>query len=242
MISDVFIRPDWPAPSNILAVSTLRGNKGDTPYGTGNYALHVGDDPQKVLKNRSALQQFLGVQSISWMTQVHGTTVVEAGVNTPEADGLYSKEKDLACAVMTADCLPLLICDNQGQQVAAIHCGWRSLALDIIGVALKKFNRCSSDLMAWMGPAIGPSKFEVGVDVRDAFTVRPWYLSSAFTPINKHQYLANIYQLARQNLQYYGVNRVYGGEFCTVSDSDRFYSYRRDARTGRMVSLIARIS
>lgn len=230
----------WPAPSHVTALCTSRQQGYSRGvYANGNFGLHVGDNPAAVVANRAILQARLPLNDIAWLEQVHGTDVVEAQADTVAiADGSYTRQRRVACAVMTADCLPLLLTDSAGTQVAAIHCGWRSLAAGIVATAVAKFSCPPADVLAWMGPAIGPQQFVVGQDVVDAFSVNSWCLGSAFKPQSNAKYLADIYALARAALAHAGVLAVSGGGYCTVQQADDFYSYRRDGVTGRMVSLI----
>ena len=234
------IIPSWPAPDNIVALCTTRSHVHSLGvYGKANYGLHVGDKTTAVTANRAALLERLPLNNIAWLEQVHGNKVVAAQADTVAvADGNFTQQQGLACAVMTADCLPLLLTNYDGSQVAAIHCGWRSLAQGIVANAVNSFTCKPSEIIAWLGPAIGPRCFEVGQDVVDSFSVLPWFQSDAFEPQKSGKYLADIYTLARYALVDSGVIAVSGGDYCTVSDEARFYSYRRDGDTGRMVSLI----
>jgi len=236
-----WITPDWPAPPRVRACSTSRsGGVSGPPFDSLNLAGHVGDDTEKVAENRARLKQVLDlpVEPV-WLKQVHGTSVVDAaGVNgIPEADGSYSRKTGVVCAVLTADCLPLLLCDEQGSRVAAVHAGWRGLAAGVIEAALSKMG-APGEMLAWLGPAIGPQHFEVGLDVRELFVAHDGAAQYAFQPNPAGRWLADLYQLARQRLNAQGVTRIYGGEWCTYSESQHFYSYRRDGMTGRMATLI----
>lgn len=242
------IIPEWPAPDCVKAFSTVRaGGFSLAPYhgnaaGTGglNLGLHVGDDPVTVLKNRDLLKKRLPSEPV-WLNQVHGSDVVDAGkvAGIPDADASFTFQKDTVCVIMTADCLPVLLCTADGAAVAAVHAGWRGLAGGVlenaVGILGKKGG---SGIMAWLGPAIGPAAFEVGEDVRKAFLHKDRKFSAAFRERKgaEGKYLADIYELARGTLNKAGVSRVYGGDFCTVTDSGRFYSYRRDKVTGRMAT------
>lgn len=237
-----WLTPDWPAPANVFAATTLRsGGVSGGSYRSLNPAMHVGDNPEQVLKNRQLIADMLDLPSSPvWLNQVHGNTVVDATrVSTlVEADASYSHEPCVVCAVLTADCLPVLICSNDGKSVAAVHAGWRGLLAGVITETVKAMQ--TSDLLVWLGPAIGPGAFEVGGDVRDAFVGRNAIYAEGFCAANNGKWLADIYRLARINLASMGIERVYGGQFCTVSDAERFYSYRRDKDAGRMASLIWR--
>jgi len=239
-LPDTWLKPCWDAPSNVVALSTTRQGGGSRGvYAQANYALHVGDDKEQVLANRKTLLESSGARQIAWLNQVHGAEVTRANAAlVATADAVISEQIGLACAVMTADCLPVLLCNQAGTQVAAIHCGWRSLAKNIIANTVATFDCPAHELIAWLGPAIGPSRFEVGAEVRQQFAQHTWFDESAFSVAPADKYLANIYQLASAALAACGVSAVSGGDYCTVSDKARFYSYRRDGQTGRMASLI----
>ncbi|MFI3154538.1 MAG: peptidoglycan editing factor PgeF [Methylococcaceae bacterium] len=234
--------PDWPAPANIHAATLLRsGGASCGAYASLNPAMHVGDDVDKVKQNRRIIKEWLSLPGDPvWLDQIHSNRAVQAITTEPlqQADAVYTAEAGVVCAVMTADCLPLLVCAADGSQVAAIHAGWRGLLAGVIGNTLTAMK--SQDVLVWLGPAIGPDCFEVGADVRDAFVDK----SAAFGPAFKHKsnakWLADIYRLARIDLAMLGVDKVYGGGFCTVTEHERFYSYRRDKQTGRMATLIWR--
>lgn len=247
----MWLSPDWPAPKNVLALSTTRyGGNSVGLYRGLNLGDHVGDDADVVAQNRAVLAQRLPEgATIQWLQQTHSTKVIEAKNPTqiPQADASFSTTRNQFCCVMTADCLPLLLCNTQGTQVAAVHAGWRGLCDGIIEQAVARFNQPAEQLLAWMGPAIGPSCFEVGAEVRQQFIDCDPQAQFAFTPVASAntdarfadaKYLANIYQLAQQRLQSVGVSNIYGGQHCTVSDPSRFYSYRRNGVTGRQATLI----
>ena len=238
-----WIIPDWPAPAHVHAVTTTRsGGVSQPPYASLNLGDHVGDDPEVVARNRALLKQSLALPSEpSWLSQVHGCEVVMADSDSfpMEADASVSRTPGQVCAVLTADCLPLLLCDERGTQVAAIHAGWRGLCDGVIEATIKAMAMPGERLMAWLGPAIGADAFEVGDEVRQAFCEIDTDATQAFRPSgNKDRWMANIYQLARQRLMQCQLTKVYGGDFCTFHDAERFYSYRRDGQTGRMASLI----
>lgn len=242
MIEPEFIFPDWPAPATIHAVVTTRiGGSSTKPYDSFNLALHVGDNPQAVATNRAQLRAALKFPTEPlWLKQVHGVTVVDAAANKtePEADGSFATRHGVVCAVLTADCLPVLLCNRSGTKVAVLHAGWRGLAEGIIEAGVAALAEPGDTLLAWLGPAIGPEAFEVGAEVRAAFVAHDSAAANAFRARPGGKYLADIYQLARQRLAALGITAVYGGGLCTVGDGARFYSYRRDGVTGRMVSLI----
>jgi len=242
------LQPDWPAPANVHAWSTSRiqGVSG-APYQGLNLALHVGDNADAVQHNRRHLAQVLALpQSPLWLDQVHQQQVVNAAEwgnygelnRPPEADAAYSPQAGVVCVVMTADCLPLLICNRRGDRVAAVHAGWRGLAAGVIETTLAALQQPAAELLVWLGPAIGPSAFEVGEDVRQVFIAADAGAASAFQQNRPGHYLADIYALARRRLQARGVQAIYGGGYCTFDDANHFYSYRRDGTTGRQASLI----
>jgi YfiH family protein len=250
--------PHWPdLPENVGVLSTTRrGGVSPAPYDDGmgagglNLGTHVGDQPHNVARNREILCAQLPDAPI-WLAQVHGTAVVNLAEvrpqQVPEADASWSTIAGKVCAILTADCLPVLLCDRQGKTVAAAHAGWRGLASGVLENTVESMRAAGAgELMAWLGPAIGPYQFEVGPEVLQAFlsgaldgaSVRA--VEAAFSPIDGKpgKYLADIYALARYLLHRAGVVQVHGGEFCTVSNSGRFYSYRRDGVTGRQATLI----
>jgi len=242
MTEPQFILPDWPAPANVRAVVTTRvGGVSRAPYDSFNMAAHVGDDPEAVRANRAQLRDALRLPTEPvWLRQVHGVNVIDAARATiePEADGAFAKQPGAVCAVLTADCLPVFLCDRAGTRVAVLHAGWRGLAAGVIEEGVQALGVRGHDLLAWLGPAIGSQSFEVGPEVRDAFMRHDARAADAFRSGNGDRYRADIYLLARQRLMRLGVEAVYGGGFCTVTDRARFYSYRRDGACGRMASLI----
>ena len=236
------IVPEWPAPAQIRAFSTTRwGGLSSTPWNSLNLAGHVGDDPERVEKNQSILSSAVGLSrsSLFFLNQVHGTRIVEFPCGHPvDADACHTSEAKVACPVLSADCLPVLFCNRAGTRVAAAHAGWRGLCQGVLEQAVAELGE-ATDLMAWMGPAIGPQHFEVGAEVRDAFMHKHPEAHQAFAPgLKPDHFLADLYQLARQRLTSAGVSQIYGGHWCTFSQPERFFSYRRDGVTGRMASLI----
>lgn len=234
------IFPDWPAPPNVKALQTTRlGGVSEAPYDSLNLGSHVGDSAINVERNRHLLNRFVPGEPV-WLNQVHRTGVVNAAFAgcVPEADVAYTKTAHAVCAIMTADCLPVLLCDEQGSVVAAAHAGWKGLLAGVIENTIAAMQIDPNQLMAWLGPAIGPQAFEVGGDVREAFVSSRAESAGAFAPQANGRWLADIYLLARQRLHWLGVNRIYGGDFCTYTDRKRFFSYRRDGVTGRMASMI----
>ncbi|WP_347254327.1 peptidoglycan editing factor PgeF [Leminorella grimontii] len=236
------ILPEWQAPTNVKALATTRaGGVSPPPYESLNLGDHVGDSSRNVDENRRRLSAQLGPRlEIGWLSQVHGTDVLpmesyRAVDNC--ADASYSRSPGKACAVMTADCLPVLFCSAYGNEVAAAHAGWRGLQSGVLERTLEHFDALPADVMVWLGPAIGPERFEVGAEVREAFMRVDPQASLAFQP-SGDKYLADIYLLARQRLIAAGVQKIYGGNYCTVGQPELFFSYRREKTTGRMVSLI----
>lgn len=242
-----FIDVDWPAPPAVRALATTRqGGHSAAPYASFNLGDHVGDDGSAVAANRQLLAAALPQgASVSWLSQVHGTTVVEAGQGGPPplADAQWSRTRGVACAVLTADCLPVLLCSAAGDVVAAAHAGWRGLLAGVLEATVMAMDTPPASVLAWLGPAIGPAAFEVGEEVRDGFLaaatpVEVAATTACFVPVHPGHYLANLPALARARLQGAGVTNVFGGNWCTHSDSERFFSYRRDGQTGRMASII----
>jgi YfiH family protein len=232
--------PDWPAPPNVRALQTTRvGGVSLPPWGSLNLGDHVGDDPAAVAENRRRLRRHLPADPC-WLRQVHGTVCVDAVRAAPgaEADAAIARARGVVCAVLTADCLPLLLCDDAGTVVAAAHAGWRGLAAGVIESTVRAMGLPGERLVAWLGPAIGPENFEVGDEVRAVFAAHDPAATQAFVPGAPGKWLCDIHLLARQRLAALGVHRVASAEFCTVRDGEHFYSYRRDGVTGRMASLI----
>jgi len=242
MVTDIVLTPDWPAPLNVKAVSTTRqGGFSQAPFDSMNVGTHVGDDASVVKKNRDQLKQLINLpNSPLWLEQVHGTDVIHTSSwkKSSQADAIYSDQPNQVCAIMTADCLPVLFTDRQGKQVAAAHAGWRGLLNGVLENTVSQFTGVREDILVWLGPAIGPSQFEVGQEVYAAFTAYSQDAKQAFKVSDQTHYLADIYLLAKQRLSALGITQIYGGDFCTVTEKQRFFSYRRDGITGRMVSLI----
>ncbi|XKH00094.1 peptidoglycan editing factor PgeF [Marinobacter nauticus] len=241
------ITAKWPAPANVRALCTIRqGGVSQPPWDSLNLGVHVGDNPGDVRENRHRLAQqaVLEETNIGWLNQVHGTDVVELSPDNiqtvPDADASYTRHPGIACAILTADCLPVILADRAGTVVGAAHAGWRSLCGGVLENLIAAMAVDPSELVAWLGPAIGPQKFEVGPEVREAFVANSPESDEAFTSEGARQghYLADIYRLARIRLMAAGVTDIHGGGLCTVSDTERFYSYRRDGQTGRMATLV----
>lgn len=238
-MAEVFA-PVWPAPRRVGALQTMRGGGcSPAPWGSFNLGDHVGDAPERVAENRKRLRAILPNEPF-WLQQVHGNVAVDAEKHwgLVAADASFTRRAGTVCAVLTADCLPVLLCDRAGTVVAAAHAGWRGLLAGILEQALDSMGVHPSEVLAWLGPAIGPLSFEVGVEVREAFCAESTLSQTAFSPSGSGKWLADIYLLARHRLERCGVSSIYGGEACTVSEKSRFFSYRRDGVTGRMASLI----
>ena len=234
-----WLTPDWPAPACVKACVTTRGGGVSlAPFDSLNLGDHVEDQPAAVAHNRAVLTSRLGIQP-AWLKQVHGIDVVQATpAQVQQADASWSNTPGVACTIMTADCLPALFCNRSGTQVAAAHAGWRGLAAGVLEATVDSFADAPSEILVWLGPAIGPQAFEVGAEVREAFMVTHPETAVAFVPSdNPGKFMADISQLARLRLAAHGVTAVYGGGFSTYND-ERFFSYRRGARTGRFASLV----
>ncbi len=241
------INPDWPAPANVGALCTTRhGGVSQPPWNSLNLGRHVDDNPEHVEQNRNRLADHvrLKAEDIGWLNQVHGIDVVEltrTNVSTrPDADGSYTRQPGIACAILTADCLPVVLVDKNGTTIGAAHAGWRSLCSGVLENLITAMAVTPANLTAWLGPAIGPESFEVGPEVREAFMAHHPEAGKAFTLTGARpgHFMADIYQLARIRLSNAGVTAIHGGGLCTVTDAERFYSYRRDGQTGRMATLI----
>jgi YfiH family protein len=241
--SIAFIHPNWPAPSNVKALQTTRnGGVSSGAFASLNMGAHVGDDPIAVAKNRQLLSPYLPSEPV-WVNQVHGTDVIDAATSSclQNADASFATRSNVVCVTMTADCLPLLLCDTKGTVVAAVHAGWRGLCDGVIEAAIAKLQVPPSEILVWLGPAIGPNAFEVGNDVKSQFVEKDSQAELAFKP-HADKWLCNLYLIAKQRLNNLGVTQVYGAsvneEFCTYTDASRFFSFRRDNVTGRMASMI----
>ncbi len=238
-----YIAAPWPAATRVRAVTTVRtGGVSAPPFDTFNLGDHVNDDPVAVRANRVRLRADLALPAEPlWFTQVHGTRVVAAAGTAAgtEADGSFTDRAGVVCAVLTADCLPVFLCDRAATRVAVVHAGWRGLVAGVVEQGLAAMEMPGGDqVLAWLGPAIGPQAFEVGDEVRQAFVSRQPEAAMAFRKNTNGRYYADIYTLARLRLAAAGVTQVYGGEYCTYTESQRFFSYRRDGQTGRMAALI----
>jgi len=235
-----WIQPDWPAPPSVKArVTTRAGGVSVGAYAAMNLASHVGDDPAAVAENRRRLRAGLPAEPL-WLSQEHGSAVVRAedAAAGVVADAALARQAGTVCAVLTADCLPVLLCDDAGTVVAAAHAGWRGLAGGVVEAAVRAMNEPPARLLAWLGPAIGPQAFVVGSEVRAVFVGQSPAAAAAFAARADGKWLADLYLLATQRLQALGVGRVFGGGRCTFLEADTFYSYRREGATGRMASLV----
>jgi len=236
------IYPQWPAAACVKAVTTTRhAGVSKAPYDSLNLAEHVGDAADAVRQNRLSIQHQLNLPGRpAWLNQVHGDLVVDAANSgeRPSADASFTDQPHVVCAVLTADCLPVLFCNRNGTRIAAAHAGWRGLAGGVLESTVRALDTAPGQLMAWFGPAIGPGAFEVGGEVRQVFVEQHAEAAGAFLARPQGRWLADLYQLARIRLLASGVTALYGGGFCTFADRQRFYSYRRDGLTGRMASLI----
>jgi len=236
------IFPDWPVPGNVRAVITTRlGGVSHPPYDSLNLGDHVGDDSERVARNRALLRESARLPSDPhWLHQIHGCQIAQCGKNVlpVTADASTTTVPERVCAVLTADCLPLLISNRAGTRVAAVHAGWRGLAAGVVEAALAAFADSDDEILVWLGPAIGPTAFEVGDEVRTAFLKIDPLVEAGFTLSRPGHWLADLYFLARSRLMHPRVTYIGGGDYCTLTESNRFFSYRRDGVTGRMASLI----
>ena len=236
------IAADWPAPKNVRAIATTRvGGVSVGSYASLNFGAHVGDDESAVRENRSLLRAALELsRDPLWLDQVHGTAVVEAFPHEapPTADASFARSPGQVCAVLTADCLPVVFCDRAGTRVAAAHAGWRGLVGGVLTSALSAMDVAPERVLAWLGPAIEQDAFEVGPEVREQFLARSADNEPAFTSNARGRWQADLYDLARHELARLGVTQVFGGGFRCHADRDRFFSYRRDGQTGRLATLV----
>lgn len=235
-----WIAPTWPAPPRVRSLITTRnGGVSAGAHASFNLGLRADDDPRAVEANRAILREQLPGEPV-WMRQVHGANVVQADevAGLPDADAAYTRRPGVVCSVMIADCLPVLLCDEQASVIGAAHAGWRGLSSGVVENTIAAMDVPAGQLMAFLGPAIGPQAFEVGADVRDAFVAFDSAADTAFRPKSTGKWFADLFLLARQRLMRAGVTRIYGGGLCTFNDPARFYSYRRDKTTGRMAALI----
>jgi polyphenol oxidase len=247
-VTPLWFEPDWPAPQGVRALSSLRGapatgGASQAPYAWLNLGAHVGDDPAAVAENRRLLGSRAGLPAEpSWLAQVHGVAVADldgAGSQGP-ADAAITRRVGKVCAILTADCLPIVFTTDTGDGVAAAHAGWRGLAAGVIGATVRAMAVPPERLIAWLGPAIGPAHFEVGAEVREAFLRADSGAGDAFKATLTGKFMADLAMLARRQLKALGVTRIYGGGDCTYARTDRYFSHRRDGVTGRQATLIWR--
>ena len=234
------IIPDWPAPINVKSMQTTRaGGISSPPYDSFNLGDHVGDAPLAVERNRILLNRLLPSEPV-WLEQVHGIRVANADRASclPQADACIARHRAAVCVVMTADCLPILLCDTQGGVVGAAHAGWKGLAAGVIEATVQAMDVAPENIMVWLGPAISQNEFEVGDEVRAAFVAIQPHAASAFIPGRNGKWFADLYALARLRLNALGITAIYGGSYCTYRERERFFSYRRDGATGRMGTFI----
>lgn len=240
------LRADWPAPPGVQALVTLRGPAGASapPFARWNLGLGSGDDVAVVAANRALLQPGLGLSSAPrWLRQVHGAAVaIEPGLDMPEADAAVTRTPGAVLAILTADCLPVVFAAADGSAVAAAHAGWRGLAAGVLEATVAALRVPPAEILAWLGPAAGPDAYEVGAEVRDAFLARDPDAVAAFAATRPGHWHVDLYALARRRLRAVGlaVGAIHGGGLCTISDPGRFYSHRRDRRSGRMATLVWR--
>lgn len=242
MAVEALIRPDWAVPGRVHACATTReGGSSEGVCASLNLGAHVSDAPDAVARNRSLLREAAGLPAEPrWLEQVHGTAVVELTgdpVHGP-ADAAFTRRTGEVCAILTADCLPVLLADAEGTVVAAAHAGWRGLSAGVLEATVSAMDAAPGTLRAWLGPAIGPAVYEVGAEVRAAFIEADAAAAAAFVPTREGHWHADLYALARQRLQRAGVSAVTGGGLCTFTDARRFFSFRRDGSCGRMATLI----
>ena len=239
-----WLEPDWPAPPGVMAISTLRGGGASLgPYASLNLGDHVGDDPAAVAENKARLHRAAGLPSgPQWLSQVHGVSVADLDLEGPRepADAAFTRHPGRVCAILTADCLPLLFAADAGAVVGAAHAGWRGLAAGVIEATFHALGTAPESTVVWLGPAIGPGHFEVGSEVREVFVQQDAGSSEAFKPSLRGRFMADLTLLARRRLASLGITRIYGGGECTYASADRYFSYRRDGQCGRQATLIWR--
>ena len=238
------IPAEWPAPANVVAGTTLRsGGVSQGEFAALNLAAHVGDEPVSVRENRRRFQiNFSLPKEPVWLRQVHGTRVApgDSALKQPEADAIIAREVGVVCAVLTADCLPVVLTTEDGREVAVAHAGWRGLCAGILEETVAAFNVPPEQILVWLGPAISMPAFEVGAEVREQFVNKGEAAADFFSENGRGRWQADLYGLATLRLKNCGVTRVFGGGCCTYSEQDRFFSYRRDGRCGRMATYIFR--
>jgi len=241
-IPEDWVVPDWPAPPGVRAfVTTRAGGVSEGEYASMNLGAHSGDDPARVERNRLIVRGHLP-SAPRWMAQVHGTDVADLDLLSedavPTCDAAVTASPGRVAGVQTADCMPLLLCDRAGRRVAAAHAGWRGMATGVIENAVRALGGAPGEAIAWMGPTIGPTAFEVGPEVREAFLRADPGAGAAFVARAPGKFMADLYALARRRLEGAGVREVHGGGFCTLREAGRFFSYRRVQKSGRMGAFI----
>jgi hypothetical protein len=240
------LHPDWPAPAGVRACTTLRDAEpgvSSPPYDRFNLGSNAGDDPAAVAANRAALRDLAHLPSEPrWLKQVHGTRVLRfaaadaAAPDAPEADAATTSDAGVVLAILTADCLPVLLCSRDGDELGAAHAGWRGLAAGVLEATVAAMSTPASRLIGWLGPGAGPASYEIGEDVRAAFAG----VDEAFVPTRPGHWKVDLYAIARRRLAAAGVAQVHGGGFDTIADGTRFFSHRRDGRSGRFATLLWR--
>ena len=249
MVDPALLVADWPAPENVRAVTTLRSGPGVSlaPFDRFNLGTNSGDVLVSVTENRRRLIEVADLPAQPhWLQQVHGTVIADVDSLTDDvrpgqaaiADASRTSRTDTVLAILTADCLPVLFCNAEGSEIAAAHAGWRGLAAGVLEATVRAMRSAPGQLLAWLGPAAGPDNYEIGAEVRDAFLSVDPAADIAFLPTRENHWRVDLYALARQRLASVGVTQVHGGGLCTIADRTRFYSHRRDGRSGRMASLI----
>jgi purine-nucleoside/S-methyl-5'-thioadenosine phosphorylase / adenosine deaminase len=238
-----WIVPDWPAPSEVRALSTQRrGGVSTAPFASLNLGAHVGDSAEAVAENRRRLCNGAGLPAEPvWLSQQHGMNVLDldgAQDTLAGADASFTHRPGRVCAILTADCLPVLLASDSGAGVAAAHAGWRGLAAGVIEATVRALGMPAQSLLAWLGPAIGPARFEIGAEVREALLCADPQAGAAFERNARGRYMADLATLARRRLERLGIARIYGGDACTYAAPEDYFSYRRDGRTGRQATLI----
>ncbi|WP_374605104.1 peptidoglycan editing factor PgeF [Arenimonas sp.] len=247
MPAPAWLDADWPAPPGVRALTSLRGGDGVSapPFDRLNFGLNCGDDPAAVLENRRRFREWLALPSEPvWLKQVHGMGVLRVGDSSreplPEADASVTSQANTVLAILTADCLPVVFAAADGSEIAVAHAGWRGLAAGVLEATVATMQTPPAHLRAWLGPAAGPEHYEIGVEVRDAFVGKDEGAASAFVPTRPGHWRVDLFALARRRLAALGLMDVHGGGLCTIADPSRFYSHRRDGRSGRLATLVWR--
>ncbi|NLB12725.1 MAG: peptidoglycan editing factor PgeF [Gammaproteobacteria bacterium] len=246
MTTEHLIQPDWPAPQNVCAAVTTRLLPGASqpPFDAFNLGAHCGDAVDAVAANRQRLIELAALpHPPHWLSQVHGTGVHRVLSREPvsmprQADAAVTDVPGAVLAILTADCLPVLFATKNGSEIAAAHAGWRGLAAGVLEATVAAMRSAPENILAWLGPAAGPAHYEIGEEVRAAFVDTDAAAATCFVATRPGHWLVDLYALARRRLAAAGVTAVSGGDLCTISDPQLFYSWRRDGRTGRMASLV----